>query len=83
LLCSELQKALAYVKFMNRNEVVASCVNSSLSLWDLSTMDCVRTYTGHVNVRNFVGMEVNGDYITCGSETSQVRSLVMLAHMML
>jgi hypothetical protein len=70
--CIELQKALAYVKFMNRTEIIASCVNSSLSLWDLASLSRVRTYSGHVNVRNFVGMEVNGDYIVCGSESSQV-----------
>lgn len=58
---------------MSRSEVMAACVNSSLGLWDLARLERVRTYTGHANVRNFVGMDVNGDHVVCGSETSQVR----------
>jgi hypothetical protein len=38
-------------------------------------MERVRAFTGHVNVSNFAGMATNGDYIACGSETSQVRLL--------
>jgi WD40 repeat protein len=70
---AELGKAVSYVKFMSRLEVVAARISSSLLLWDLTTNRCVRTMTGHVNVRNFVGMEVNGLYIACGSESSQVQ----------
>ena len=32
----------------------------------------VRTFSGHTNERNFVGLAVHGDYIACGSETNQV-----------
>lgn len=64
---------MPYVKFLDRHEVVAATVSSTLSVWDLVACERVRTLSGHVNVRNFVGMEVNGPYIACGSETSQVR----------
>lgn len=67
-----LGKTVAYVRFISRTELVASTVNSSLSLWSWEPMERHRTFTGHVNVRNFVGMETSGDYIACGSETSQV-----------
>lgn len=33
---------------------------------------CVRTYTGHTNDRNFVGLSVDGDFIATGSETNEV-----------
>ena len=73
-----LFKAVSYVKFLSRHEVVSACVNSSLSIWDVSTSERLRHLSGHVNVRNFVGMAVNGSYIACGSETSQVCSAVSL-----
>ena len=31
-----------------------------------------RTFQGHTNERNFVGLAVDGDLIACGSETNQV-----------
>lgn len=67
-----LGKTVAYVRFISRSELVASTVNSSLSLWSWEPMERHRTFSGHINVRNFVGMETSGDYIACGSETSQV-----------
>lgn len=63
---------------MSRHEIVASRINSSLLLWSLRGDEGVRTMTGHVNNRNFVGMEVNGLYVACGSETSQVRAILAL-----
>lgn len=32
----------------------------------------VRTFKGHTNEKNFVGLTVNSDYIACGSETNEV-----------
>jgi E3 ubiquitin-protein ligase RFWD2 len=58
---------------MSRHEVVAARISSSLLLWDLTSDRCVRTMKGHVNIRNFVGMDTNGPYVACGSEDSQVR----------
>jgi hypothetical protein len=31
----------------------------------------LRTYKGHVNEKNFVGLSVNSEYIACGSETNE------------
>lgn len=70
-----LGKTVAYVRFISRSELVASTVNSTLSLWSWEPMERLRTLSGHVNVRNFVGMETSGDYVACGSETSQVPPL--------
>lgn len=73
--CAGLGKTVAYVRFISRSELVASTVNSTLSLWSWEPMERLRTLSGHVNVRNFVGMETSGDYVACGSETSQVPPL--------
>jgi len=32
----------------------------------------LRTFRGHTNERNFVGLTVNSEYIACGSETNEV-----------
>lgn len=32
----------------------------------------VRTFRGHTNEKNFVGLTVNSEYIACGSETNEV-----------
>ena len=29
-----------------------------------------RSFTGHVNEKNFVGLATDGDYVTCGSENN-------------
>ena len=40
--------------------------DSQLKLWDVNNAQCLRTYTGHSNEKNFVGLATNGDYIACG-----------------
>lgn len=45
---------------------------TSLMLSSLHPNFQVRTYRGHVNERNFIGLSVNSEYIACGSETNEV-----------
>jgi WD40 repeat protein len=46
--------------------------DSTLKLWNIRDGECVRTYTGHVNEKNFVGLSSNSDWISCGSENNAV-----------
>ncbi|ORE14455.1 WD40 repeat-like protein [Rhizopus microsporus] len=55
------QKAVSYVKWLNDNELVSA-----------ETVTCMRTFTGHLNEKNFVGLSVNENWIACGSETNTV-----------
>lgn len=41
----------------------------SLQIVPLSQL---RTYRGHMNEKNFVGLTVNSEFIACGSETNEV-----------
>eukprot|EP01132_Coremiostelium_polycephalum_P002491 gene2491-3083_t len=66
------RKAVSYVKFMNKDEIISASTDSTLKLWDVNQPECVRTFTGHANEKNFVGLTVNGDYICCGSENNGV-----------
>lgn len=36
-----------------------------------------RTFTGHENEKNFVGLSAEGDLYACGSEANEVRVLVV------
>ncbi|KAK3814122.1 MAG: WD40-repeat-containing domain protein [Benniella sp.] len=66
------RKAVSYVKFLGREELVSASTDSTLKLWNTLRMNCVRTYTGHVNEKNFVGLSASGDWISCGSENNAV-----------
>ena len=41
-------------------------------MWNVSTMEHVRTFTGHTNEKNFVGLAATDEYIACGSENNAV-----------
>ena len=46
---------------------VTSSTDSQLKLWRLNAKpSCVRTFRGHVNDKNFVGLATDGDYLACG-----------------
>ncbi|XP_062160498.1 E3 ubiquitin-protein ligase COP1-like [Alnus glutinosa] len=66
------RKAVSYVKFLSSNELVSASTDSTLRLWDVKENLPLRTYRGHVNEKNFVGLSVNSEYIACGTETNEV-----------
>ncbi|KAJ4822145.1 coatomer subunit alpha [Turnera subulata] len=66
------RKAVSYVKFLSNNELASASTDSTLRLWDVKEDMPVRTFRGHTNEKNFVGLSVNSEYIACGSETNEV-----------
>lgn len=66
------RKAVSYAKFVTPNEVVSASTDSQLKLWDVSKQQCLRTFKGHLNEKNFVGLATNGDYVACGSENNSL-----------
>ncbi|XP_030544321.1 E3 ubiquitin-protein ligase COP1 isoform X1 [Rhodamnia argentea] len=66
------RKAVSYVKFLSNNELASASTDSTLRLWDVKDNLPVRTFKGHTNEKNFVGLTVNSEYIACGSETNEV-----------
>ncbi|KAJ8749217.1 hypothetical protein K2173_018691 [Erythroxylum novogranatense] len=66
------RKAVSYVKFLSNNELASASTDSTLRLWDVKDNTPVRTFRGHTNEKNFVGLTVNAEYIACGSETNEV-----------
>lgn len=49
---------------------LSSSTDSTLKLWNRESAECIRTFSGHSNEKNFVGLSANGDWISCGSETN-------------
>jgi hypothetical protein len=66
------KKAVSYVVYMNNKELISASTDSSLRLWSIGDGKAIRSYAGHVNEKNFVGLSAEGDFVACGSETSQV-----------
>lgn len=66
------RKAVSYVKFLSNDELASASTDSTLRLWDVKENKPVRTFKGHINEKNFVGLTVNSEYIACGSESNEV-----------
>ncbi|KAL8131170.1 E3 ubiquitin-protein ligase COP1-like [Apium graveolens] len=66
------KKTVSYVKFLSTSEVASASTDSTLRIWDVKENLPVRTFKGHTNEKNFVGLSVNKDFIACGSETNEV-----------
>ncbi|KAK6120632.1 hypothetical protein DH2020_045627 [Rehmannia glutinosa] len=66
------KKAVSYVKFLSNNELASASTDSTLRLWDVKENLPVRTFRGHTNEKNFVGLTVNNEFLACGSETNEV-----------
>ncbi|KAH9609206.1 hypothetical protein KSS87_002242 [Heliosperma pusillum] len=71
-------KTVSYIKFLDSTNLVSSSTDNTLKLWDLSSctskvvQDPIHSFTGHTNMKNFVGLSVSDDYIATGSETNEV-----------
>ncbi|PKU74934.1 Protein SPA1-RELATED 3 [Dendrobium catenatum] len=71
-------RTVSYVKFIDSSTLVSSSTDNSLKLWDLTVSSSgvierpVHSFTGHTNVKNFVGLSVSDGYIATGSETNEV-----------
>ncbi|KAF4799862.1 E3 ubiquitin-protein ligase RFWD2 [Turdus rufiventris] len=52
--------------------IVFRSTDSQLKLWNVGKPHCLRSFKGHINEKNFVGLASNGDYIACGSENNSL-----------
>lgn len=64
------RKAVSYVKFINGENIVSASTDSQLKMWNVNSPNCLRSFVGHVNEKNFVGLATDGDYVACGSENN-------------
>ncbi|XP_037048699.1 E3 ubiquitin-protein ligase COP1-like isoform X1 [Bradysia coprophila] len=67
------RKAVSYVKFLNTEEIISASTDSQLKLWNVNKPPySLRSFVGHVNEKNFVGLATDGDYVACGSEDNSL-----------
>lgn len=66
------KKAVSYTKFIDKDHIVSASTDSELRLWKTDESACVRTFRGHRNEKNFVGLAANGEYVACGSEDNSL-----------
>lgn len=66
------RKAVSYVKFINTEEIVSASTDSQLKMWNINSPHCLRSFVGHINEKNFVGLATDGDYVACGSENNSL-----------
>eukprot|EP00049_Salpingoeca_infusionum_P012088 m.214393 g.214393 ORF g.214393 m.214393 type:complete len:688 (+) comp15101_c0_seq3:73-2136(+) len=65
-------KAVSYVRFIDNESLVSASTDSTLKLWNVHTRVQQRTFKGHTNEKNFVGLTNCDDFIACGSEDNGV-----------
>ena len=78
-------RPVSYVKYLSRNTVVTASTDATLKTWSLPFTESEvnhswgqsrlnKTYSGHPNSKNFVGLSVQPEagLVACGSETSSV-----------
>ena len=66
------KKAVSYCQFLNDRELVSLSTDNEIKLWDINTGRCLKTYRGHKNDKQFVGLTVKGNHIVCGSENNSL-----------
>ena len=60
-------------KLCQCHPIACICLPSSASHKPgLSAQASTRTYRGHLNEKNFVGLSADGEFIACGSEQNEV-----------
>ncbi|KAJ9182903.1 hypothetical protein P3X46_006843 [Hevea brasiliensis] len=77
-------KTVSYVRFVDPTNLVSASTDNTLKLWDLSmcasrVIDIpLQSFTGHMNIKNFVGLSVSDGYIATGSETNEVLTCLLI-----
>ncbi|XP_073312620.1 E3 ubiquitin-protein ligase COP1-like [Primulina huaijiensis] len=66
------KRTVSHVKFLSNNELASASTDNTLQLWDVKNNLHVRTFRGHTNEKNFVGLTGNNEFLACGSETNEV-----------
>ena len=66
------KKAVSYVKFISKDEIVSASTDSQLKVWNVNDPVCVQSLRGHINEKNFVGLATDGEYVACGSENNSI-----------
>ena len=69
---TEHSKSVSYVRFLNEHELVTASTDNQIKLWNTNYRSSLRSFSGHVNEKRFIGLSTHDDYFCCGSEDNSV-----------
>ena len=65
-------RTVSGARFTSKDELMTSSIDSQILLWKKDIEEPVRTFKGHKNEKNFIGLASRGDFIAAGSEDDKV-----------
>lgn len=66
-------RTISYIEFIDENTIIVSTISSKLLLIDINSGKIIHEYTGHTNIKNFVGFDVyDKTLFAIGSENKTV-----------
>lgn len=65
-------KAVSYVSYQKQDQLLTASTDNTLRMWNLVDGKASKVYSGHTNQKHFVGLAVQDDWISCGSETNEL-----------
>lgn len=67
------KKAVNNCQFANDQELVSLSIDSDMKMWNVSSGECLKTYSGHTNFKTSIGLAVvNSNHVICGSEDNSL-----------
>ena len=65
-------KSVFQLKFLDSKTLISASVDGTLKQWSYDSSQCLRTYKGHLNTVKFIGLEIFGEHLVCGSENNSL-----------
>ena len=66
------KRAISYAAYSNDSELLTASTDNTLRLWNVVDGTTKRVLSGHMNQKHFVGLAIQDDWISCGSETNDL-----------
>jgi E3 ubiquitin-protein ligase RFWD2 len=66
------KRAISYAAYSKDSELLTASTDNTLRLWNVVDGTTTRVLSGHMNQKHFVGLAIQDDWISCGSETNDL-----------
>ena len=66
------KRAISYAAYSKDSELLTASTDNTLRLWNVVDGTTTRILSGHMNQKHFVGLAIQDDWISCGSETNDL-----------
>ena len=65
-------KSVFQLKFLDSKTLISASVDGTLKQWAYENSQCIKTYKGHQNTVKFIGLDMIGEHLICGSENNSI-----------